>query len=113
LCLGNSQTGKRVGSKENAVMDVTITGGMELWDRIINAPEFLEMREAIQKRYGLPLNYDIRLHVTKWNKWMGGGKKKRGRTAKRGRAFFKDMNALFKKLEVPGSWNNDLIAEIA
>src|ERR1044071_10118562 len=78
---------KRIGSKENAVMDEKITRGMSLWDRIINDPEFLEMREAIQKRYGLPLNYDIWLHVTKWNKWIGGGKKKKiGRASCRERA---------------------------
>lgn len=93
--------------------DERIKGGVSLWNRITNDPEFIKIKRQIQARYGLPLNYDIRLNNPEWIKWMGYDEKPTTKTAKRGQAFLSDVQALFKKFEAPESWHNDLIAEIA
>jgi len=94
-------------------MDEKSKGGISLWDRITNDPEFIRGKHEIQARYGLPLNYDIRLNNREWIKWMGYDEKPTSKIAKRGQAFLQDVNALFKKFEVPDSWHDDLIGEIA
>jgi hypothetical protein len=94
-------------------MDESIRGGISLWDRIINDPEFIRGKHEIQAQYGLPLKYDIRLNHREWTKWVGYDEKPTSPLAKRGQAFLNDVNALFKKFEVPEAWHSDLIAEIA
>lgn len=94
-------------------MDERIKGGISLWDRITNDPEFIKVKHEIQARYGLPLNYDIRLNNRDWIRWMGYDEKPTSRIAKRGQAFLSDVHALFKRFEVPDSWYDDLIAAIA
>lgn len=94
-------------------IDERIQGGVSLWDRITNDPEFIKLKHEIQARYGLPLNFDIRLNNQEWIRWMGSDEKPTSKTAKRGKEFLKDLNALFKKFQVPDAWHNDLIAEIA
>ena len=93
--------------------DESIKGGVSLWNRITNDPEFIKIKREIQARYGLPLNYDIRLNNREWIKWMGYDEKPTAKTAKRGQAFLSDVHTLFKKFEAPESWHDDLIAEIA
>lgn len=102
----NGQQGKRK-------MDERKKGGISLWDRITNDPEFIKVKREIQTRYGLPLNYDIRLNTVEWMKWMGYDETPTSKTAKRGQSFLRDVYALFKRFEVPDTWHNDLIAEIA
>lgn len=94
-------------------MNERIKGGMSLWDRIINDSGFIKAKHEIQAQYGLPLNYDIRLNYSEWIKWIGYEEKPTSKTAKRGQAFLKDVHSLFKKLEVPDAWYDDLISEIA
>jgi hypothetical protein len=94
-------------------MDERTKGGMSLWDRITNDPEFIKVKREIQARYGLPLNYDIRLNNLEWIRWMGYDEKPISQIAKRGQAFLRDVYALFKRFEVPDAWHNELIAEIA
>lgn len=94
-------------------MDERIKGGISLWDRITNDPEFIKAKREIQARYGLPLDYDIRRNNTEWIRWMGEDEKPTSKEAKRGQAFLKDVHALFKKFEAPESWHNDLVSEIA
>ncbi|HLO18285.1 MAG TPA: hypothetical protein VK206_25865 [Anaerolineales bacterium] len=93
--------------------DERIKGGMSLWDRITNDSEFIKIKHAIQARYGLPLNYDIRLNNREWIRWIGYNEKPTSQQAKRGQTFLSDVHALFKKFEVPEGWYDDLIAEIA
>ena len=87
--------------------------GLSLWERINRDPNFLKAKREIQSRYGLPLSYDIRLDNKKWLDWMGRGEKSTNQKAKRGRAFLKDIRALFKKFEVPDAWQDDFMADIA
>jgi hypothetical protein len=94
-------------------MDERVQGGISLWDRITNDSEFIKLKSEIQARYRLPLDYDIRLHHREWIKWMGYDEKPTSKAAKRGQAFLNDIHVLFKKFEVPESWDDDLIAEIA
>ena len=94
-------------------MDEGIKGGISLWDRITNDPEFMKVKHEIQARYGLPLNYDIRLNNREWIRWMGYDEKSSSQISKRGRAFLSDVHALFKKFQVPEAWHDDLISEIA
>jgi len=94
-------------------MDESIKGGISLWDRIMNDPEFIKAKREIQARYGLPVSFDIRFNNTEWIRWMGYDERPTSKTAKHGQAFLKDVRALFKKFEVPTSWYDDFIAEIA
>jgi len=87
--------------------------GVSLWERINRDPNFLQTKREIQARYGLPLPYDIRLEEKQWLDWMGVGEKSTNKQAKRGRAFLKDVSALFKKFEVPETWQSDFVADIA
>jgi len=102
-------------NRQNAELkvDEEPKGGMSLWDRITNDPQFIKAKDRIQTRYGLPLDYDIRLNHGEWVRWLGYDEKGTGKTAKRGQAFLRDVHALFKKFEVPDTWHNDLIAEFA
>ena len=93
--------------------DETITGGISLWERITNDPEFVKLKREIQARYGLPLNYDIRLNNQEWIRWLGYDEKPAGQKSKRGQAFLNDVTALFKKFQAPDAWHYDLVAEIA
>ncbi|HLO28612.1 MAG TPA: hypothetical protein VK249_05735 [Anaerolineales bacterium] len=94
-------------------MDEKIKGGVSLWDRIINDLNFIKAKRQIQLKYGLPLPYDIRLNHEGWMKWMGSDEKPTSQIAKRRKAFLADVQALFKKFEVPEAWHSDFIAEIA
>jgi hypothetical protein len=87
--------------------------GLSLWQRISRDPNFLKAKGKIQSRYGLPLPYDIRLDHQKWLDWLGTREKSTNPRAKRGRAFLKEIRALFKKFEVPEAWQDDFIADIA
>ena len=86
---------------------------MSLWERISSDPRYLKTKRKIQARYGLPLDFDIRLDHQKWSEWIGAEEKSTSRRAKRGQAFFNDVHALFKKFLVPDTWYPDFIAEIA
>lgn len=94
-------------------MDEKIKGGVSLWERITNDPEFIKLKREIQARYGLPLNYDIRLDNREWISWLGYDAKPTSQKSKHGQAFLDDVNALFKKFQVPDAWHYDLVAEIA
>ncbi len=94
-------------------LDERTQGGISLWDRITHDTEFVRQKNAIQARYKLPLDYDIRLQPRAWLEWMGYDEKPTSEAAQRGQAFLNDVHTLFKKFEVPESWNDDLIAEIA
>ncbi|HET9909019.1 MAG TPA: hypothetical protein VFQ23_20390 [Anaerolineales bacterium] len=94
-------------------MDEKIKGGISLWDRITNDPEFMKLKREIQARYGLPLNYDIRLNNQDWSNWLGDDDRPSSQKSKRGQAFLDDVTALFKKFQIPDAWHNDLFAEIA
>ena len=87
--------------------------GLPLWERINHDPRYVEARQAIQARYGLPLPFDIRLERQKWSAWLGEHETPASEQAKRGRAFMSEIQALFKKFEVPDKWYADFIAEIA
>lgn len=87
--------------------------GLSLWERINRDPKFLKAKQKLQSRYGLPLPFDIRLDNRKWLDWLGMGEKSTKQRAKQGRAFLKEVRALFKKLEVPEAWQADFIADIA
>jgi hypothetical protein len=94
--------------------DTSLHGaGLSLWERIKTDPKFLKTKREIQARYGLPLPYDIRLENKNWLAWIGMGEKPTNPRAKRGRAFLKEVRALFKKFEVPDAWQYDFIADIA
>jgi hypothetical protein len=80
--------------------------GLSLWERINRDPRYVESRQEIQKRYGLPLAFDIRVDRRKWSEWMEADEK-------RGQAFMRDVLTLFKEFEVPDKWYTDFIAEIA
>ena len=79
----------------------------------MNDPEFIKAKREIQARYGLPVSFDIRFNNTEWIRWMGYDERQTSKTEKHGQAFLKDVRALFKKFEVPTSWYDDFIAEIA
>jgi hypothetical protein len=87
--------------------------GVSLWERISRDPKYLRTKRKIQAQYGLPLPYDIQLETEKWLGWMGAREKPPGKRAKRGKAFLKDVSALFKRFEVPEAWHSDFIADIA
>lgn len=87
--------------------------GLPLWERINRDPRYLKAKHEIQARYGLPLPFDIRFERKKWSEWMGAEETSTSKQAERGRAFIKDVHALFKKFEVPEAWYPDFIAEIA
>ena len=87
--------------------------GVSLWERISHDPKYLRAKSRIQAQYGLPLPYDIQLDGEKWLAWMGAAEKPASRRAKRGKAFLKDVSALFKRFEVPEAWHSDFIADIA
>ena len=80
--------------------------GLPLWERINRDPRYREAKQTIQKRYGMPLPFDIRMNRRKWSEWMDADEK-------RGQAFLKDVHTLFKKFEVPDIWYFDFMAEIA
>ena len=113
FCLGIARMKKVNWQQAERKMNERVKGGISLWDRITNDPEFIKVKREIQARYGLPLNYDIHLNRAEWINWMGYDEKPAGKTAKRGQAFLKDVKTLFKKFQVPESWHEDLIAEIA
>jgi len=94
-------------------MDERRKSGVSLWDRIVNDSNFIKIKRELQARYRLPLPYDIRLNNPAWIEWMGYNEKPTSKKAKRGQAFLSDVQALFKKFEVPDSWHRDFIAEIA
>ena len=87
--------------------------GVSLWERISRNPNYLKAKRKLQARYGLPLPYDIRLENKKWLEWMGAEGKPTNKQAKRGKAFLKELHALFKKFEVPEAWQADFIADLA
>jgi hypothetical protein len=87
--------------------------GLSLWERINKDPGFVASKRELQTRYGLPLPYDIRLNHQQWLEWQGRAGKPGKLIVKRGKAFAKDLRALFKKFEVPDAWQIDFIAEIA
>ena len=89
-----------------------LKGGLSLWDRIINDPEFKKRKRVLQTRYNLPLDFDMRLDYNEWLRWIGYGEMPTSRNAKRGKAFLADVHILFKKFEVPESWHDDFIGEI-
>jgi hypothetical protein len=94
--------------------DTSLHGaGLSLWERITTDPQFLKSKREIQAKYGLPLPYDIRVENQKWLDWIGRGEKPTNQRAKRGQALLKDMQALFRKFEVPETWQYDFIAEVA
>jgi hypothetical protein len=99
--------------KSNPSVTSLHTAGISLWERILTDPQFLKAKREIQAQYGLPLPYNIRWENQKWREWIGIGEKSTNQRAKRGRAFLKDMRALFKKFEIPEAWQYDFIAEIA
>ncbi len=94
-------------------MDQRRKAGSSQWERINNDPDFIKAKREIQVRYGLPVPYDIHVHNSEWNKWMGYDEKPTSQMAKRGQDFLSDLNVLFKKFEVPDDWYDDFIAEIA
>ncbi len=87
--------------------------GMSLWERINSDPRYLQTKHEIQARYGLPLDFDIRLEHQKWCEWLGAEESSTSKQAKRGRAFLKDVQALFKRFQVPEAWHPEFIADIA
>ena len=80
--------------------------GLSLWERINRDPRYLEAKQEIQHRYGLPLPFDIRRNRRKWAEWMNADET-------RGQAFMKDIMALFREFEVPDKWYYDFMADIA
>jgi hypothetical protein len=104
---------KRNRHQRERKVDTGIKGGASLWDRINGDPAYLIAKREIQTRYGLPLPYDIRLNHQKWQDWTGVGGKSTNQRAGRGRAFLEDVYALFKKFEVPDTWHEDFIADLA
>lgn len=94
-------------------MDERAKGGRSHWDRINSDPDFIKEKREIQAKYGLPLDYDIRLNNLKWINWVGYDEKPTSRIAKRGRAFFKDINVLFNNFDIPQSWRMDFLSAIA
>jgi hypothetical protein len=80
--------------------------GLTLWERINRDPRYLDSKREIQKRYGLPLPFNVRLDRRKWSEWMEADETRR-------QAFMKDVHALFKKFEVPDKWYSEFIADIA
>ena len=80
--------------------------GLSLWERINRDPRYMRAKHKIQDRYGLPLPFDIRWDRRKWSEWIEADDK-------RGQAFMKDVQTLFKKFEVPDKWYSDFIADIA
>lgn len=80
--------------------------GISLWERINRDPRYLEAKQEIQDRYGLPLPFDIRSDGKKWAEWMDADEK-------RGQEFMNDVHALFKKFQVPDQWYSDFIADMA
>jgi len=113
FCSGHVRMKKVDRQNSELKVDGELKGGMSLWDRITNDPQFIKAKHKIQTRYGLPLDYDIRLNHGEWVGWLGYDEKRTSKTAKRGQAFLKDVHALFKKFEVPDTWQNDLIGDIA
>ena len=86
---------------------------LPLWERINHDPRYVEAKQAIQARYGLPLPFDIRLERQKWSAWLGENEASPSEQAQQGRAFMREVHALLKKFEVPDKWYADFIAEIA
>lgn len=87
--------------------------GLPLWERIQRDPRYREAKHEIQRRYGLPLPFDIRSEPQKWSDWLGDGEAPSSEGAKRGRYFMEEVHALLKKFQVPDAWYPDFIAEIA
>ena len=113
FCFGIARMKKVNWQQAERKLDEGIKGGVSLWDRITNDPEFIKIRQAIQARYGLPLDYDMRFNNREWMGWLGYDEKPTTQKAKRGQAFLSEVQALFRKFEVPEGWYYDLIAEIA
>lgn len=86
---------------------------LPLWERINHDPRYVEAKQAIQARYGLPLPFDIRWERQKWSAWLGEHETSASEQAEHGRAFLREVQALLKKFEVPDKWYADFIAEIA
>jgi hypothetical protein len=87
--------------------------GLSLWERINRDPRYLEAKHEIQRRYGLPLPFDMRWEPKKWSDWLGYKEAPSSERAERGRLFMEEVHALLKKFEVPDAWYTDFIAEIA
>ncbi|HEU4745235.1 MAG TPA: hypothetical protein VFS61_08360 [Anaerolineales bacterium] len=87
--------------------------GLSLWERINRDPRYREATHEIQRRYGLPLPFDIRSEPEKWSDWLGDGEAPSSEGAGRGRLFMEEVHALLKKFQVPDAWYPDFIAEIA
>lgn len=83
------------------------------WERFSHEPKYLAAKREIQKRYGLPVPYDIRWNFQKWRKWLGLDGKLHGQSRKRGEAFLSEVHALLKQYEIPETWYPDFIADIA
>ena len=94
-------------------LPATPTTGFSLWERISLDPKYLQAKQRIQRRYGLPLPFDIRFEPGKWRGWLGLDNSPSSPGAARGRAFLKEARALFKKFQVPESWHDDFIAAMA
>ncbi len=94
-------------------LDSSIVGGESYWERVNSNPEFLSEVHKIQQEYGLPLPFDIRLNWAKWFNWTGIEEKPTSQRAKRGRAFYEDVNDLLKNFNIPEGWREDFISRIA
>jgi hypothetical protein len=104
---------KKIDSQQaKRKMDERIKGGNSFWARINNDTDFRRAKREIQERYRLPLNYDIRLNWREWYEWIGYDKKPTSQIVKRGQAFLNEVDALFKKYEIPEAWHLDFIGEI-
>ena len=84
-----------------------------MWERFIQEPAYLKAKTELQKRYRLPVAYDIRWNHAKWRKWLGLEGQAAGPEKKRGEAFLQEVHALLKRFEIPESWHPDFIADIA
>jgi hypothetical protein len=94
--------------------DQPATGvGFSLWERIQRDPGFVAAKRRIQKRYGLPLPFDIRHHYRRWQTWLGRAGKRNGARKKRGESFLSEVQTLLKYHQVPDAWYPDFIADIA
>jgi len=87
--------------------------GLPLWERFLQDPKYLAAKKELQKRYGLPLPYDIRWNFRKWRRWLGTEDNSKNQRRRRGEAFLNDVHALLKRYEIPETWYPDFIADIA
>jgi hypothetical protein len=87
--------------------------GLTLWERINSDPRYMQGKQAIRARYGLPLDFDIRSDRKKWMEWLGTDESGTSEPARRGQAFLHDVHALFRRFQVPEAWYSEFIADIA